>query len=519
MSAQIPSLRPYLTDALSTLPGSSQLDLYTLITPTRKHTSLFPYTSLPTSSRAKILQQEILILVSQSPIDPNRAVFVSGIEAVLYTIPSNAASILYISKVDSTGQTVEGCGSPTGPLVKAFIDYFIRPETRPTRNVRVQLFARAQSQYIFPDSSLHSGKRVLTDVKLCWWWKDVLTTVVRRQGLDRVDDPKAEVTERKCYYLFPGLSQVEADRMLSYAGGVDKVAPPTGNRPIWTYGHPYSTTHTPLYSALNSPPELATDSNDTDIFDLIPTFSDDPKARFLVELAATSKRPEASYTGGNGDGPPLKKRQRSERLPSPSPPQTISQADPGIDEAAVSSSLGSTKQMRSAVTAEEFWERMGFRQECTLNAVTGFFIVDLFDPSPLSHHPSATTTSEHLPDKAPLSHSTTTTIPVPMLARISSSLQNLDFGSTERAIEATKVLTESINGLCGGLSGEGENEGGSFYKEHVVASIVLHNPPRLAKFHKQESGTNGGTGGQVNTAVSAPVNMLQVRKKKRPAAS
>ncbi|KAG8874712.1 hypothetical protein FRB98_008293 [Tulasnella sp. 332] len=342
---QAPPLRSHLSESLKSLPGSSQLSLYTLITPARKHIGLFPYTSLSQSSplRSKILQQEFLILVAQSPVeDATQSVFVSGIEAVLYSIPCNSSSILYISKVDSTGQTVAGCGSPTRPLVKALIDYFVSPITRPTRNMRVQLFARAQNQYLFPDSSLHMEKRVLTDVKLCRWWKDVLTNI--------------------------------------------------------------------------------------------------------------------------------------------------------------------------SVTTEEFWERMGFRQECTLNAVTGFFVVDhLLDASP----------SPPVNDNAsPSEVAARGTVPTAMLARISSSLQNLDFGSTERAIEATKVLTESIKGLCAGLGSGGS--GGSeddFYGEHVPTSMIVRNPPRLMKVTNsnmtQKNGEASGDG--VQTPAPVQVNVLQARKKKRPA--
>ncbi|KAG8857999.1 hypothetical protein FRB96_005490 [Tulasnella sp. 330] len=510
---QAPPLRSHLGESLKSLPGSSQLSLYTLITPARKHIGLFPYTSLSQSSplRSKILQQEFLILVAQSPVeDATQSVFVSGIEAVLYSIPCNSSSILYISKVDSTGQTVAGCGSPTRPLVKALIDYFVSPVTRPTRNMRVQLFARAQNQYLFPDSSLHMEKRVLTDVKLCRWWKDVLTNVLQSQLRGLKGSREGDQAQCKCYYLFPGLSQAEADRMLDYASaGV--TAPPIDNTPAWTYSHPYSSPHSTMFSALTFP--LSSDSNDItpDIFDLMPTFSDDPKARFLVELAATSNRQEAA----SSDGLPSKKRMKSEQPSLPSPPAPKSDTARNGDETISSNSTSTPstfKRAKISVTTEEFWERMGFRQECTLNAVTGFFVVDhLLDASP----------SPPVNDNAsPSEVAARGTVPTAMLARISSSLQNLDFGSTERAIEATKVLTESIKGLCAGLGSGGS--GGSeddFYGEHVPTSMIVRNPPRLMKVTNsnmtQKNGEASGDG--VQTPAPVQVNVLQARKKKRPA--
>lgn len=178
------------------------------------------------------------------------------------------------------------------------------------------------------------------------------------------------------------------------------------------------------------------------------------------------------------------------------------------------SSQASKPRQVADVSIEEFWERMGYRQECTLNAVTGFFVVDSTDSSA---SPTITATSPPAEDFAstPLTAATetdaTSTIPTAMLARISSSLQNLDFATLERARENTRVLTESIKGLSVGL-----DEG--FYDEHVVSIFTVRNPPGVTKMAPSASSTDGPDSSSKVPSSTAPVNVLQVRKKKRPAA-
>ena len=57
--------------------------------------------------------------------------------------------------------------------------FYADPKTRPipVDTLWLQLFARAQGQYLFPNSSEYEGKKPLTDVKLCSWWKRMFSEV------------------------------------------------------------------------------------------------------------------------------------------------------------------------------------------------------------------------------------------------------------------------------------------------------------------------------------------------------
>jgi len=56
-------------------------------------------------------------------------------------------------------------------------------EGSPGWNIWIHLFARVQSQYLFPASIEHPGKNVLSDAGLVKWWKavmDNLSALARR---------------------------------------------------------------------------------------------------------------------------------------------------------------------------------------------------------------------------------------------------------------------------------------------------------------------------------------------------
>jgi hypothetical protein len=100
-----------------------------------------------------------------------------------------------------TGSRAAAYSSSCHSLVKAFIRWYTDPATRPVaaRHLWVQLFARAQGQYLFPNSSDYPGKCPLSDAGLCAWWRRVMGQVggdVREAvGVEgRVD----------MYYVLPG---------------------------------------------------------------------------------------------------------------------------------------------------------------------------------------------------------------------------------------------------------------------------------------------------------------------------
>ncbi|KAG8951737.1 hypothetical protein FRC04_005758 [Tulasnella sp. 424] len=514
----VSALRSHLVQDLKALPGSSNLVLHVLVSPNRKCTGLFPHTTIPQKQRPKVFQQDYLILVSQSPSNDSSAMcLVSAVEAVLYSMPSAHASLVYISKVDSTGQVVPGAGSPTAALVKSLLRWFTQPSTRPSPLVRIQLFARAQNQYLFPNSSVHPGKRVLTDVKLCRWWKDVLTGLVEKHQEEANAEGVAATASPalwQCFYLFPALSLMEAEYMLKNAKSNGQ---PDVTTVAWMYSHPYASSHSRSFGITSttstnensSPPE-----SPLDIFDHIPTYSDDPKARFLHELAATDK--------AEANAPARKKLKARHSDPT-------DQEDEGEGSPKPTPSSSSNNKKAPSISQDEFWERMTFRQECSSGAVTGFFTVDLLTPVPSTNGDHSVRSPSNEEDDSAEAPAQTTSeaevgcIPAPMVARIMASLGNLDFGSSEKARHATQLLTESIKGLCNGLSESGTTdptasptrtvEGEDYYSKYIAASFAVNNPPLPTKLAPQE-----GTNGAASAAAAPAVNVLQVRKKKRPAA-
>ncbi len=271
--------------------------------------------------------QHVLVILSEEREDLAKPrVIVAGIQAAVYNTPQTSSAILYVSKVDSTGQA--SAPSPTALLVRSFVRYYVDPKTRPVdaRYLWVQLFARAQEQYLFLGSKEWQGKKPLADVKLCAWWRTCLGRVV-------ADIEGDEDVRVRMYYVLPGYSEKEAGDMVR--SKVDKVK--------WEYGHPYSQKEVPMPCPIPSEGEDTEDGRNLGRF--IPYFDDDPKSRFLDEIGySTEVR-----------SPQKKKKTDKEEANRP---------------------LGEMTR----VSTDEFWERMSFRQECVSGAVTGFFTVVVWCP-------------------------------------------------------------------------------------------------------------------------------------------
>ena len=190
----VSSLREHLLSSLTALPGSRTFHIHVLVSSPRKPLqSLFPYAS----PRPKCFQQDILVLLSEQvgcteaehlpslvgniTTSPARA-FVCAIEACVYAFPNSESAILYISKVDGTGQG--NFPSPTSTLIRAFLFFYASPRSPAfaspsTHHLWIHLFARSQRQYLFPNSADHPNKKPLGDVALCKWWKKVLSDVAQ----------------------------------------------------------------------------------------------------------------------------------------------------------------------------------------------------------------------------------------------------------------------------------------------------------------------------------------------------
>nr|GAT58761.1 predicted protein [Mycena chlorophos] len=391
------NLRDFLLSALSTLPGTRELFLHVLVTAPRKHQGLFPFAR----PRPRAYLQDILVLLSEQPTPDAPRLLTTAIEASVYNIPTTSCAILYISKVDSTGQAT--FPSPTPLLVRSLLEFYADPATRPVaaNHLWIHLFARAQSQYLFPNSADFSGKKPLSDVKLCAWWKRVLGETV-----DAVKKrAQAEIVKTEMCYVLPGYSQLEAEQALARAA-----THPNASDASWVYGHPYSQKEIPL----PCPPPSGSTRN---LGHFIPTFDDDPKSRFMDEIGCDEEVIKS----------PPKKRARTDNTEKHA-------VDKGAKEKEDKVAGELTR-----VSVDEFWERMSFRQECVAGAVTGFFTVAVsckMPPhnglSPLA--PSPGQVSSQLNKRV-----------------LSSLMTGLEFSTLERAIKATESLEGSIKGLCEGI--------------------------------------------------------------------
>lgn len=391
-------LRDVLLAALAKLPGTREFHVHTLVSSPHKHHDLFPYAH----PRPRVYLQDVLVLLSEQATPDAPRVLVTAVELSVYNIPSTSCGLVYISKVDSTGQG--GYPSPTSALVKALLTYYADPTTRPIHvdTIWFQLFARAQGQYLFPNSADYPGKRPLTDVKLCAWWKRIFSEVAGEVGA------RATGVKMRLFYLLPGFSELEASSNLHMPSAVPQQS--TGVPVQWTYGHHYSQSDI----RLPCPPSKSTHN----LGHYIPLFDDDPKSRFMDEIAHT--------TEADGVKSPERKRPRK---------GTDAGSKGAITE---DEDKEKTQGELDKVTANEFWERMSFRQECIAGAVTGFFSLGIASP-PSAH-------SHHMP--SPLAPQSGQVAPR-LVKRVTSSLMNgYDFATTELAIHATEALEGAIKGLC-----------------------------------------------------------------------
>ena len=479
-----------------------------------------------------------------------RKVFVSAIHAYLYTLPTYQREILYISKVDSSGYLPTPI-SISKALILSFITYHLRPDVARGTRVQVQLFARSQAQYLFPNSSKAPRKRVAGGLGLCGWWKGVYEGAARAHlerypgslSVKAAEDGHAEgsndagpsspsaslktgppITLR---YLLPSYSEAEAKGML----GAPRHPLPNGVE--WTYGPPFT---------------LPIDRH-AGLALTIPSLTDDPKTRFLEELVSESGRhldedpdqPGRDQVGdtngqstkdGRTGGPALTPQSSTATLvdsPKKSKPSVQSSSRHTLREKDKERDESDRKAAETAlwrITPEEFWERMGFRQECASGDVTGFFSLELepmdpenvapkaassrgigqFSPSATlfnddgtestkgegSHHSAVTVNGSIVGGGGVSSNSSTSDISPELVDRLLKALLNTDFATLELATEGSESWMDSARGIVVGEIGQ------QGWEECVGIVRAKEGVAAIEKKRKEEI-----------------VTMLQPRKKKK----
>ncbi|PPQ89657.1 hypothetical protein CVT25_013844 [Psilocybe cyanescens] len=412
------NLRDYVLAALAAVPGTREFHLHVLVSSPRKASgNLFPFAK-PRPPRVYV--QDILLLLSEQATPDAARVIVSAVEANVYHIPTTSCVVFYVSKVDSTGQGMPGAPSPTGTLVQALIRFYVDPTTRPVEaeHMWVQLFARAQGQYLFPNSNEWSGKKPLSDTKLCGWWKKLLTRVGEEVS-------KTEGVKTKMYYILPGYNKTEAEHALRLAAptGRQQQAEEEETRVEWTYGHPYSQTEIPLPCPADTSEEKI-----KNLGHFIPSFEDDPKSRFMDEIAYT--------TDGEIKSPVRKRARTMNGEGRDGIKQSTNSTNSTTEDAKPLGELGK-------VSVDEFWERMSFRQECVAGAVTGFFtvIVSACGVEKVGLGASRGQVSSQLKKRV-----------------MTTLLTGVEFSNVERAVKGTETVESAIRGLCEGITNDGTRE-------------------------------------------------------------
>lgn len=227
---------------------------------------------------------------------------------------------MFVSKADSTGHLPPRQPSPIKTIATTFMWWLATQQRRLTRSTGtklvISLFARAQSQYLFPGSADHGKKHVLDDRQLIRWWARVLEPLFSTNNPPDVE----QSLDLQGYLTVPGYHGIETKYFFPSK-------PYSSEKSTnWTPGNPLIEIAEARGLPETAPPRC-----------LLPRFPDDPKARYMQDL----------------------------------------DDEVGLVEDAGSLAIASPSKQKSAWwksinNLERFWEAMEFRQECSSGRVVGF---------------------------------------------------------------------------------------------------------------------------------------------------
>lgn len=399
---------------------------------------------------------------------------VYALEAAVYTIPSTSTSLIYISKVDTTG--ILATPAPSRAITTAFLQYHLLHPPNDTKSLRLHIFARSQGQYLFPSSVDNKGKRVLGDSQLQKWWRSVLGDATTRayQASTAASVPSKPEQCFAMYYMLGGCSFDDSLGILSRA------QPPVDDKaPEWEYGHPYASIPSPLPGASN-PPTLN---------DLIPAFQDDPKARQLTEWASSP----IPYAGQDGDYDEI--MEQIHRLSDSSTSLHVLRAKEMLQQREEER----TKLLKDK-DMESFWLVMGNRGECGAGHIAGFFVVvrDCVGPKPEAGGKEAVQLGYAPTDKQGLG-APEAALPYASYVKLWSAIHNVDYSSTVKASQSYRKWLGDVKSAA-----SRHGIGAAVFEAELHGSLLIDNPNASAE--------------SLSLKRSEPpkqVNTLMVKKKKK----
>ncbi|KAI1191949.1 hypothetical protein F5B17DRAFT_380194 [Nemania serpens] len=282
-----------------------------------------PFVETRSSKPLRTYCEKHFLAVSVTDPTSTKDVLALGLEIYIYT--TSFSTTIFVAKADSTGylglQSTPKGFSSIRAITSAFLGFLVLHRRRPERLLVINLFARAQSQYIFPGSVNNDKKHILDDRGLVRWWCRVLNSLLE-YAPPEIEAPYLEY--RHGYLVIPGLDDYETRAFI----------PRTKYSALtWSLGHPLELISPYTKDALNF------DYDNISPRCLIPTYPDDPKARFVEEL-----------------------------------------------EESTSEKVKLSSGWKTPKTLDQFWEMMAFRQECSSGRMTGFIWLT-FEPDPLSTLP------------------------------------------------------------------------------------------------------------------------------------
>lgn len=325
----------------------------------------------------------------------------------IYIFTTAYSTTIFVAKADSTGylhllNLPRGSLSPIRTVSTAFLSFLVEHRRRRDIQCVVSLFARSQSQYLFPGSVENGGKHVLDDRGLVRWWCRALNPLVQ-------NPPRGDLPEWggvKGYLLVPGLETNETRAYLPRGAQAER----------WALGHPLELISHYCRERESVPPRC-----------LVPSFPDDPKARFRDELD---------------------------------------------EEAAGSARLKGSGEWKSVGTLEQFWQMMEFRQECSSGRLTGFVWV-VFDAEGSSAGGGSSTgaSASALSNGAEQAGSARPSTPPPV-----SAAKSLDTASTP-----VKLVLSPKPGQQGSSSSKPTTSTGKKKKKKPLTGPIKSRQPHIKK--------------------------------------